>query len=55
MPIGVQNLAMHIYNIFFLRKSYMNYDRETILNTCILLAAKSQNNHELTSKILVSN
>lgn len=46
---------MHYYNLFFLKKCYLNYDRETVLNTCIMIAAKTQNIHELNQKYLVTN
>lgn len=55
MPINVQNVAMQYYNLFFLKKAYINYDRETILNVCIMVAAKTQNLHELQLKYLVGN
>jgi hypothetical protein len=47
MPINVQNIAMHYYNLFFLHRAYLHYDREAVLNTCIMVAAKTQNMHEL--------
>lgn len=55
MPFYVQNLAMHLYNLFYLKKSYLEYDREVVMNTCILLASKVHNIHDLQSKYLVSN
>lgn len=55
LPFNVQNAAMHYLNLFFLKKSYLEYDRETIMNTCIMIAAKQQNIHELNFKYLVSN
>ena len=54
-PVEVQNVAMHYYNLFFLKKSFLNYDRETVLNTCMMIAAKVLNIHELQHKYLVQN
>jgi hypothetical protein len=53
MCIALQATAMHYYNLFFLKKCYLNYDRETVLNACILIAAKVNNLHELDCKYLV--
>lgn len=55
LPINVQNIAMHYYNLFFLKRAYIHYDREAVINTCILIAAKTQNMHELQLKYLVNN
>ena len=55
LPICVQNLAMQYYNMFFLKESYLNHNRETVLNACIMISAKLNNLHELGSKYLVNN
>ena len=55
MPIPVQNVAMLYYNLFFVKRSYMNYDREAVMNACILLSAKVNSLHELDAKFLVNN
>jgi hypothetical protein len=55
LPYTVQNVAMLYYNMFFLKKCYLNYNRETVMNTCIMIAAKQQNMHELNLKYLVTN
>lgn len=55
MPQYVQNLAMHLYNLFYLKKCFLEYDREIVMNTCILLASKVHNIHDLQSKFLVNN
>ena len=46
---------MHLYNLFFLKNCYLEFDREIIMNTCILLASKVHNIHDLQSRYLVTN
>ena len=41
LTIKVQNIAMMLYNFFFLKKSYLTFDREMVLIGCILVAAKT--------------
>ena len=55
MPVNVQNTAMFYYNMFFLKMSYLNYDREIILSTCIMIAAKLRDTLQLATKYIVSN
>lgn len=55
-PTRVQNLAMHYFNLFFLKHPYSAFDRFIVANTCILLASKLQGLHkEMTTKFLVQN
>ena len=37
---SVASLALHISNIFFHRRAYVNFDRFVTLTACILLATK---------------
>ena len=37
------------YNLFFIKESYHNYDRESVLTACVLLSLKANNLHEMSS------
>lgn len=40
MSVETQNLAMVYFNYFFLKRSILRYDRNSVINACIMLAAK---------------
>ena len=40
-PNNVQNVAMLYYNLFYLKRAYINYDREIVLGACMMVAAKT--------------